>query len=112
VRLLLKNSQESLISLSRQYGINPKTVAKWKKGEWVQDAPMGSKVPCSTFLSVEEEVCIASRKHTLLPLDDCSYALQSNIPTRTRSSLHLLFKRHGISRLPEIASDKLIEKEV
>jgi len=40
-------------------------------------------------LSVEDEVIIvAFRKHTLLPLDDCLYALQGTIPHFTRSSLH------------------------
>ena len=46
------------------------------------------------------------RKHTLLPLDDCLYALQSTIPQLTRSSLHRCLERHGISRLPEVEGDK------
>jgi hypothetical protein len=37
---------------------------------------MGPKDPKSTVLTPEEAVCIAFRKHTLLPLDDCLYALQ------------------------------------
>ena len=49
---------------------------------------------------------VAFRKHTLLPLDDCLYALQATIPHLTRSSLHRCLQRHGISRLPEIAGDK------
>ena len=31
VRRAIQDSQESLRSLARRYGINPKTVAKWKK---------------------------------------------------------------------------------
>ena len=31
IRRAIQHSQESLRSLSRRYGINPKTVAKWKK---------------------------------------------------------------------------------
>src|SRR5262249_33579453 len=62
---------------------------------------MGPKVPRSTVLSAEEEaLAVAFRKHTLLPLDDCLYALQATIPHLTRSSLHRLFQRHEISRLP------------
>jgi hypothetical protein len=58
-------------------------------------------------LSVEQEaVIVAFRKHTLLPLDDCLYALQSTIPHLTRSSLHRCLERHGISRLPEVEGDK------
>jgi hypothetical protein len=55
---------------------------------------MGPKVPCSTVLSADEETLIvAFRSHTLLPLDDCLYALQATVPHLTRSSLHRLFQR-------------------
>lgn len=58
-------------------------------------------------MSAEEEAMIvAFRRHTLLPLDDCPYALQSTIPNLSRSSLHRCLQRHGISRLPEIDGDK------
>jgi hypothetical protein len=68
---------------------------------------MGPKAPRSTVLTAEEEaMVVAFRKHTLLPLDDCLYALQATIPHLTRSALHRCFQRHGISRLPEIAGDK------
>jgi transposase InsO family protein len=68
---------------------------------------MGPKSPRSTVLAPHEEATIvAFRKHTLLPLDDCLYALQATIPHLTRSSLHRCLQRHGISRLPEIAGDK------
>ena len=62
---------------------------------------MGPKAPRSTVLSRDEETLIvAFRRHTGLPLDDCLYALQATIPHLTRSALHRLFQRHGISRLP------------
>ena len=68
---------------------------------------MGPKEARSTVLSIEEEaICVAFRKHTLLPLDDCLYALQASIPHLTRSSLHRLFQRHDISRLPAVDGDK------
>jgi hypothetical protein len=43
---------------------------------------------------------------SLLPLDDCLYALQATIPQLTRSSLHRCLERHSISRLPEVEGDK------
>jgi hypothetical protein len=49
-------------------------------------------------------------RHTLLPLDDCLYALQPTIPHLTRSSLHRCLQRHGISRLPEVSGDKPTKK--
>ena len=59
------------------------------------------------MLSIEEEaVIVAFRKYTLLPLDDCLYALQPTIPSLTRSSLHRCLQRHGIGRLPDVEGDK------
>ena len=59
------------------------------------------------MLSIEDEaVVVAFRRNTLLPLDDCLYALQATIPHLTRSSLHRCLQRHGISRLPEVDGDK------
>ena len=49
---------------------------------------------------------VAFRRHRLLPLDDCLYALQPPIPHLTRSALHRCLQRHGISRLPDIEGDK------
>ena len=107
IRRAIQHSQESLRSLAQRYGVNPKTVAKWKKRAAVTDLPTGPKDPKSTVLSVEEEaIIIAFRRHTLLPLDDCLYALQATIPCLTRSSLHRCLQRHGISRLPEVEGDK------
>ena len=103
IRRAIQHSQESLRGLAQRYGINPKTVAKWKSRSSVQDLPTGPKQAQSTVLSGEDEaVVVAFRRHTLLPLDDCLYALQATIPHLTRSSLHRCLQRHGISRLPEI----------
>jgi hypothetical protein len=111
IRAAIQRSEAPLKELSERYGLNPKTVAKWKKRAFVHDAPMGPKDPRSTVLTVEEEaIAIAFRKHTLLPLDDCLYALQATIPHLTRSSLHRCYQRHGISRLPDVEGDKPAKK--
>ena len=105
VRRAIQRSQESIAKLAKRYDLNPKTVAKWKKRTQVDDAPMGPKQPRSTVLSpAEEAMLMAFRRHTLLPLDDCLYALQATIPHLTRSALHRCLKRRGINRLPDMAS--------
>ncbi len=86
VRAAIQRSQTSLAQLSRELGINPKAVAKWRKRA--------------------ESAIVAFRRHTLLPLDDCLYALQSSIPHLTGSALHRCLQRHGISRLPDVEGDK------
>src|SRR5215217_6119805 len=100
VRRAIQHSQESL-----------RGVAKWKKRPSVQDERTGPKEPRSTVLSREEEaIIVAFRRHTLLPLDDCLYALQATIPHLTRSSLHRCLQRHGMSRLPETEGEKSAKK--
>ena len=80
---------------------------KWRKRNHTTDAPMGSKLPRSTVLSPEDEaVIVAFRRHTLLSLDDCLYALQPSMPHLTRPSLHRCLQRHAIARLPEVDGSK------
>ena len=109
-RRALHRSQKTVSALAVQHGLNRKTAAKWRKRQTVEAAPMGPKQPRSTVLSPEEEATIvAFRRHTLLPLDDCLYALQPTMPHLTRSSLHRCLQRHGISRLPEVEEEYVFE---
>jgi transposase InsO family protein len=112
VRRAIQHSQESLKTLSERHGINEKTVAKWKKRNFVNDDRMGPKQIRSTVLTPEEEAAVvAFRRYTLLPLDDCLYALQPTIPHLTRSNLHRCLQRHDISRLLEVEGDKAQKKK-
>ncbi len=112
VRRTIQHSQESLRVLARRHGINQKTVAKWKKRTSTADLPTGPKEAKSTVLTVEQEaIIVAFRRHTLLPLDDCLYALQPTIPGLTRSSLHRCLQRHGISRLPSVEGEKTAKRK-
>jgi transposase InsO family protein len=107
VRAAIQRSQATNAALSRELGINVKTVAKWRKRETLEDRKTGPTEPRSTVLSSSEEaMVVAFRRHTLLPLDDCLYALQPSIPHLTRSALHRCLQRHGISRLPDMEGDK------
>jgi hypothetical protein len=80
IRAAIQRSKAPLKELAAQCGLNHKTVVKWRKRAFVNDAPMGPKVSRSTVLSSEEEATVvAFRKHTLPPLDDCLYALQATV---------------------------------
>jgi transposase InsO family protein len=111
VRRAIQRSEESLRALAKRYGINPKTVAKWRKRNTTLDQPTGPRERRSSVLSVADEaIIVAFRQHTLLPLDDCLYALQATIPQLTRSSLHRCLQRHGIAQLPKVEGDKPAKK--
>jgi len=48
VRAFIQRSKTSNAALSRELGINVKTVVKWRKRDGVQDAVMGPKEAHST----------------------------------------------------------------
>jgi len=108
-RLLIQQSTESLQKLATRFGLDPKTVAKWRNRTTTEEAVRGPKPASTVRTPAEEAAIILFRQQTLLPLDDCLYALQEAIPKRSRSALHRCFQRHGISRLPpgeEVAEAK------
>lgn len=99
-RRAIRNSDESLRVLAKRYGINPKTVAKWKHREDTADRLRGPRPGNHCRLTAEEEgIIVHFREYTRLPLDDCLYALQVQIPHLSRSSLHRCLQRHGVNRL-------------
>ena len=73
---------------------------------------MGPKAARSTSLTPleEEAAAVTFRQKTLLPLDDCLHALQREVPSLTRSSLHRLYLRHGISLFPRTGDQKREKK--
>lgn len=101
IRAELQASKESSRALAARYGLNPKTVLKWRKRTTTADAPMGPNDPRSTVLTpAEEAIVLEFRRRTLLPLDDVLGCLMDTIPNLSRSALHRCLQRHGISRLP------------
>jgi transposase-like protein len=101
VRAELQASQASSRSLAVLYGLNPKTVAKWRGRSETCDARMGPKAPKSTVLTpAEEAIVVEFRRRTLLPLDDVLGCLRDTIPRLSRSALHRCLQPHGISPLP------------
>ena len=65
-----------------------------------EEAVRGPQPALAVLTPAEEAAVILFRQKTLLPLDDCPYALQEAIPHLSRSALHRCLQRHGISRLP------------
>ena len=60
VRRAIQHSQASLRTLAKRYGINQKTVAKWRQRTSVADQRTGPKDPHSTVLSVEDEAVVVA----------------------------------------------------
>jgi transposase-like protein len=65
VRAAIQRSQSSLAVLRKELGINPKTVAKWRKRATVEDLKTWPREPCSSILTeAEEAIIVAFRRHT------------------------------------------------
>jgi transposase-like protein len=95
VRRAIRHSQASLRALARRHGLNPKTIAKWRKRSSVADLPTGPREAHPSTLSTEQEaIIVACRRHTLLPLDDCLYALRATLPHLARSALRRCLQWH------------------
>ena len=53
VRRSIQHGQESLRALAKRYGINPKTVAKWRNRNSLADERTGPKDPNRRFLRLK-----------------------------------------------------------
>ena len=100
IRRLIQNSSASNPALARQWGVNVKTIAKWKARQTVEDAPIGQKRHGRLALTpLNEAILLFFRKGGQLPLDDCFRALQVLMPALTRSNLYRSLKRHNVHQL-------------
>ena len=112
VRTAIQRSSASIKELAARYGINVKTVQKWRRRDTVEDAPMGARRPPTVLSEQDEAIICAFRRKTRLPLDDCFLALKDEIPRLTRSNLHRCLQRHGLSRLPKPPRQKFSPYEI
>ena len=83
IRAAIQHSQESLLKeLSKHYGLNQKTVAKWKKRASSTICRQGQRSRVRRCLTVGRKPLSRSRSGGIpcCRLDDCLYALQADDP--------------------------------
>lgn len=90
IRSGLRLATGSHRSLAKLYGINPKTVAKWRSHTSVLDAPTGPHGRAIQHLPQEQEhLAIARHRQGHLSLDDLMGQLLETAPKLSRSALLL-----------------------
>ena len=94
-RRLTQQRTESLQKPAKRFGINEKTVAKWRKRTTTQEAVRGPKPASAVLTPAEEAATVLFCQQTLLPLDDCLYVLQKAISRLSRSARYRCFQRYG-----------------
>ena len=100
VREAIQASEEKNTVLAKRYGVDRKTIAKWKARKFSSDVRMGPKNPRSRFLTLDDEVIIlVYRWRTRLSLDDSLVRLRRLMPQLSRSALYRCLERHGLSKI-------------
>lgn len=113
LRWEIQHSEESVRALARRYNISPATVQKWRKRADTSELRRGPKPGHSTAVPrYVEEAFVLFREQTLLPLDDCLYALRIGNPGLSRATLHRYFRKRGLSALGRIDGYSAVPKGV
>lgn len=101
IRKAIQQSDDSVRSLAQRYGINPKTVVRWRRRDSIDDLKVGRPSSSASSLSLgQEALVLACRLHLRLPLDGCLQVLEPWVSGLSRSSLHRCLQRNEVSRLP------------
>lgn len=106
IRKLIKESNESSYTLAERFGINRKTVLKWKRRENLTDLPCGTKTITSCLNPLEQKIIVKVRKHLKVSLDDLVLIVKEYIPKINRDNAYRVFKRHQLNRLPPAFDDR------
>ena len=68
VRREIQNSKESMKALAERFGLNCKTVSKWKHRNFVHDMPMGPKTLILQCLRAKRKLPVLRVANTLFCL--------------------------------------------
>jgi hypothetical protein len=98
VREAIQASSEKNTVLATRYGVNRKTVAKWKGRPFSSDLQTRPKNPRSLTLN-DEVIILAYRWRTRLSLDDSLVRLRRLMPQLSRSALYRCLERYGLSKI-------------
>jgi hypothetical protein len=98
VREAIQASSEKNTVLATRYGVNRKTVAKWKGRPFSSDLQKRPRNPRSLTLN-DEVIILAYRWRTRLSLDDSLVRLRRLMPELSRSALYRCLERHGLSKI-------------
>ena len=100
IREAIQASEEKDTVLAKRYGVNRKTIAKWKARKFSCEMPMGPKIPRPKFITVDDEVIIvAYRWRTRLSLDDSLVRLRRMMPQLSRSALYRCLAQYGFNKI-------------
>jgi len=103
-RRQIQRNRETDRACALKFGLNVKTVAKWRGRDIVDDAQMGPKTPPWRALPPEyEALVVALRQLTWASLDNLLPCLQRDSPDLSRSTLYRAWAKWGVGSTPRFA---------
>ena len=103
IRDYIRESSKSLVVLSKELGLNVKTVSKWRKRSDNSDL---SHIPHNLAISlsgIEEEIVCYLRSFARLSIEDLCHVVQECVnPSLSSSAIYRCLRRHSLNHLPPL----------
>lgn len=101
IRVLIQSSTESTAALAQRFGVSVETIARWKKRDSVEDRAHTPHRLQTTLNAGQESLVLLLREKLDLSLDDLLVVTREFIHADlSRSALHRMLKRRGVSTRP------------
>lgn len=101
VRSIIQSSTLKNIELAEKFGVNVKTIAKYKKRTFTTDKSSKPDHIHYRLTELEKEIITIVRKTTWMELDDVVDTVAPQIPAANRSNVYRTLLSKGINRVPE-----------
>lgn len=110
-RAYIQASDKSVAELALELGVNECTIRRWKGRHDTADLSSRPHRLATDFSAEEEEIAIELRVRLALSLDDALEVMRRCVRGNiSRSALHRLWRRHGISSAPAAATPGTISQ--
>jgi transposase InsO family protein len=110
-RVYIQASDKSVAELALELGVNECTIRRWKGRHDTADRSSRPHRLTTDFSTEEEEIAIELRVRLALSLDDALEVMRRCVRGDiSRSALHRLWRRHGISKAPATATPAAISQ--
>lgn len=100
-RAIIRNANTTNINLAQRFEVSTKTIAKWKKRDFVTDKTSRPKTIHHALSETEREIIRVVRTLTWLELDDLTDTISTAVPKANRSNVYRTLKHFGINQMPQ-----------
>ena len=100
-REIIQSSRLTNNELAQKYGVNEKTIRKWRGRDFSEDKSSRPKTIHYALNPLEQKLIELVRRSTWMSLDDVVDTVESVIPKANRSNVSRTLQMLGISQIPK-----------